>query len=180
MTVRLVWAAHGPTAGLRRAAFGDTSPLENRAEAASLACRVRSSRCGPEPACVETAQAAGLSAEPDDRIAGLDPGVWRGLTLTEVVESDPDGIGAWLSDPTAAPHGGESLAALVRRVGGFSDRSGWEPGRHLMVVTPLVARAAAVHALGAPAATMFRLDVAPLQRVTMSRRAGTWRLTGLG
>jgi broad specificity phosphatase PhoE len=97
-----------------------------------------------------------------------------------VLSSSQTDLSAWLSDPAAAPHGGESLADLVVRVGAFCDQTSWSDGAHLLVVAPMVARAAAVHALGVPAEAIFRIDVAPLQRVTMSRSADTWRLTGLG
>ena len=85
----------------------------------------------------------------------------------------------WLHDAYAAPHGGESLAALINRVGGVLDDHPWPQGRSVVVVTPLVARAAAVHALGAPAEVIFRIDIAPLGRVLISRSDQIWRLQGL-
>jgi broad specificity phosphatase PhoE len=97
-----------------------------------------------------------------------------------VGESEPEELNRWLSDPAAAPHGGESLADLVRRVGAVCDTQDWPQGRSVLVVTPLVARAAAVHALGVGPAAIFRLDLAPLGRVGLSGQARSWRLQQLG
>jgi broad specificity phosphatase PhoE len=88
-------------------------------------------------------------------------------------------VDVWLHDAYAAPHGGESLAALIDRVGGVLDDHLWPQGRSVVAVTPLVARAAAVHALGAPPEVIFRIDIAPLGRVLISRGDQIWRLQGL-
>ncbi|MFC7642844.1 hypothetical protein ACFQX6_19370 [Streptosporangium lutulentum] len=42
---------------------------------------------------------------------------------------------------------------------------------------PPVIRAAVVHALGAPAAAFWRIDVAPLARVALTGRGGRWQLS---
>jgi broad specificity phosphatase PhoE len=110
----------------------------------------------------------------------LDFSRWAGRELAEVGQSEPEGLNRWLSDPAAAPHGGESLADLVRRVGALCDGQDWPQGRSALVVTSLVARAAAVHALGVGPAAIFRLDLAPLSRVGVSGQAGSWRLQQLG
>ena len=52
-------------------------------------------------------------------------------------------------------------------------------GRSVAVVTPLVARAAAIHALGAPPEVIFHIDIAPLGRVLISRSDQIWRLQAL-
>ena len=49
----------------------------------------------------------------------------------------------------------------------------------MAVVAPMVARAVAVHALGAPPEVIFRVDVAPLGRCCWSRSGDHWRLQGL-
>ncbi|GGQ00841.1 hypothetical protein GCM10010266_25210 [Streptomyces griseomycini] len=46
----------------------------------------------------------------------------RGLPLGEAMAREPEAVGgAWLTDPRATPHGGESLPDFVRRVGGWLD-----------------------------------------------------------
>ncbi|MFC9651748.1 histidine phosphatase family protein [Streptomyces sp. NPDC056937] len=49
-------------------------------------------------------------------------------------------------------------------------------GRLIAVVEPDIIRACAVHALGAPPATFWRIDVRPLTATELSGRAGRWNL----
>src|SRR5207302_5960129 len=61
----------------------------------------------------ETADAIGGTVEVDDRWIELDYGIWDGRPLAEV----PAELWVrWRADPDFAPEGGESLAALGRRV----------------------------------------------------------------
>lgn len=68
---------------------------------------------------------------------------------------------------------------MATRVGQLLDTREWPSAGAVLIVTPFVARAALVHALGVPASALLRADVGPLTRVTISRHAGRWRLTGL-
>ncbi|MET0694479.1 MAG: histidine phosphatase family protein [Propionibacteriaceae bacterium] len=180
MAQRLVLVAHAPTAGTRELIFGDRTELTAAADIGPLAERVVSWGSGPEPACVATARALGGEPEVIAELAGPDFGRWSGQTLTEVGTAEPEAVGAWLRDPAAAPHGGESLTELIRRVGACCDSREWAQGRTVVVVAPLVARAAAVHALGAAPEVIFRMDLAPLGRVGVSRAGESWRLQQLG
>jgi broad specificity phosphatase PhoE len=92
-----------------------------------------------------------------------------------VAASEPDAAASWLADPDAAPHGGESLAALVRRVGGWMDSAGLS-GHVLAVTHPAVIRAALVYALGAPTTCFWRIDIAPLSLTKLRRNATQWSL----
>jgi hypothetical protein len=58
---------------------------------------------------------------------------------------------------------GDPLHSRARTLDGVVE------GRSVAVVTPLVARAAAVHALGAQPEVIFHLDMAPLGRLLISR-----------
>ncbi len=177
---RLVLLAHGATRGTRELLFGDRTELRDPAGVDPLSGRVASWSCAPEPACVETARALGGEPEVLAELAGLDVGGWTGRRLDEVAADDPEALQAWLSDPHAAPHGGESLADLVKRAGAFCDRHPWTPGRNVAVVTPLVARALVVHALEVGPGVLFRIDLAPLGRVELSRYGHRWQLQRLG
>ena len=64
-------------------------------------------------------------------------------------------------------------------MGRVLDDQQWPDGRSVAVVTPLVARALLVHALGAAPEVIFRIDIAPLGRALISRSQQTWRLTSL-
>jgi broad specificity phosphatase PhoE len=173
---RLLVVAHGPTAGVREAIFGDLGHLADAAAIGPIAARVAWWRHGPEPACVETATRLGGPGEATARLATCDFGSWTGRSLAAVGAEDPEAVGQWLADPRARPHGGESLSELVSRVGPAVDHPAWPDGQSIVVVTPLVARALVVHALGGPPEMIFRIDVAPLGRVKLSRRTNSWRL----
>ena len=179
MAQRLLLIAYAPTAGARDLVFGG-GDREVVGEVPTLEQRVARWVCGPEP--VGLATAARLGAVDVEVLTGLrdcDFGSWSGLTLDEVGARDPVALTRWLADPQARPHGGETLAELVGRVGQVVDQQPWPDGRSVAVVPPLVARAALVHALGVAPEAIFRVDVAPLGRVTVSRAAGGWRLQGL-
>jgi hypothetical protein len=68
---------------------------------------------------------------------------------------------------------------LISRVGRVLEDHQWPDGQSVVVVTALVARALLVHALGAAPEVIFRIDIAPLGRVLISRSQQTWRLTSL-
>ncbi|MFC9293079.1 histidine phosphatase family protein [Streptomyces sp. NPDC057011] len=105
---------------------------------------------------------------------GLDTGEWAGRTLDEVAEADPAGVHAWLTDPRYAPPGGESVEALIARVGAELD--GLAAATHRAEVEQAVVRAAVVHALELPAAAFWRLDVRPGSVTTLTGRSGRWNL----
>jgi broad specificity phosphatase PhoE len=178
MAQRLLLVAHAATPATRALIFGETGELlpgEIRQLTGRSACWVS----GPEEACQATVVRLGGMAEPIQALRDCDFGAWTGRALVDVGSQDPSGLDAWLRDPHAAPHGGESLADLVSRVGRVLGDHHWPDGRSVVVVTPLVARALLVHALGANPEVIFRIDIAPLGRALISRSQQTWRLTSL-
>lgn len=190
MTIRLSLVCHASTPALRRASFPDDESLDaigqSEAAAAAIDKRWAVSLCAtaPERRARETAAALGLVAEIDERLRDCDYGRWRGASLRGLQADEPEAVQAWLTDPAAAPHGGESLLALLTRIGGWLDQlSLTSPGagsaRVLAVTHPAVIRAAIVHALGAGPAASWRIDVRPLTRVAMSGHAGRWNLTAI-
>ncbi|MFE0646640.1 histidine phosphatase family protein [Streptomyces sp. NPDC058877] len=181
MTVRLTLISPATGEALREVRFDDDGPLDptSIARAEALASAVGPSPrayASPSRRCRRTAEALGLQAVPLGELAGCAMGRWRGRGLAEVAEADAAGVSAWLSDPTAAPHGGESLRDLRVRVGSWLDDLRDGSGRVVAVVEPDVIRAATVHALAVPDATAWRLDVRPLAAVHLSGRAGRWNL----
>ena len=199
--MRVVLLCHGATSAVRTAAFAGDEPLEPaaRAQVAALAGslpRADLLRRAPSTRCRQTAEVLGLDAAADDRLAGCDFGAWTGRTLDEVVATDPDGVTAWLTDPAARPHGGESLTALLRRVGHWLDGADTTaadttaadttaaaasgPARALLALAdPTVIRAAIVHALDARPRSIWRIDVAPLSRTVLVGSPGRWSLRSL-
>ncbi|MFJ5806831.1 histidine phosphatase family protein [Streptomyces sp. NBC_01426] len=107
-------------------------------------------------------------------LRGLAVGAWAGRALEEVAAEDPEAVGAWLTDPGFAPPGGESVAALIARVG--AHLAALAPGTHRVVVEQAVVRAAVVHALELPAPVFWRLDARPDTVTTLTGRSGRWNL----
>lgn len=181
--MRLTLLAHGETAGARHGVFGAAGDLLAAPEPPTSRPGGRGQVvCGPEAACAQTAAPllAGTDAVPlpAAELAGPDFGSWAGRSVAEIVATDAEGLQRWLADPGCAPRGGESLVAHLARIGAALDAADW-PSGSLLVVSPLTVRAACVHALGAPAAVLLRLDVGPLTSVTLSRARDDWRLQAL-
>ncbi|MFE7516283.1 histidine phosphatase family protein [Streptomyces sp. NPDC057540] len=181
MTVRLTLISPATSEALREIRFDDDGPLDPagvaRAEALAHAVGpAPHAYASPSRRCRRTARALGLPAEPVEALAGCAMGRWRGRTLEAVAAAEQAEVAVWLSDPAAAPHGGESLRDLRIRVGAWLEGLGDDAGRVTAVAEPDVIRAATVHALAAPDAMAWRLDVRPLTAVHLTGRAGRWNL----
>ncbi|MFF4267846.1 histidine phosphatase family protein [Streptomyces virginiae] len=133
--------------------------------------------CSPTPRSRATGEALGYAPLAQPALRECDMGRWRGLTLAEVTAHEPGAVDLWLSDPRAAPHGGESLLAFISRIGGWLDtRPADDGGRIVAVAEPSVVRAALVYALKAPPLTYWNVDVRPLSTMTLTGRSGSWHL----
>ena len=185
MTARLDLLAHGASAATRAARFPDDEALEASAVGALEALRGRlrpyaQVLTAPARAARETARALGLDAEIEMALRDCDYGRWRGLASKDVAEREPEGFAAWLGDPTAAPHGGESLTALIERTQACLTLAMAREGATLAVTHAAIVRAAIVNALGAGSSAFARIDVAPLSLARLSGHAGRWNLVALG
>ena len=179
MTTRLVLVCHAATAATRRAAFPDDEPLEHPVEHLPDPPRADLALCSPLARCLQTAAALGLTATPDERLRDRDHGRWRGRTLAEVAAAEPVAVREWLSDPGAAPHGGESTLDLLGRIGDWLDALPRDHRRIVAVTTPAVIKAAVVHAILATPESFWRIDVPPLSRTVLSGRPDSWTLRSL-
>ncbi|MFI7240294.1 histidine phosphatase family protein [Streptomyces cyaneofuscatus] len=199
MTVRVTLVSPAMNAALREARFDGDAPLDRAGErsarsAAPAVPRSGAVLSGPSERCLGTAAALGLAARAEPALTGWDLGRWSGRRLDEVGAAEPDAVAAWIGDPSAAPHGGESLRTLVERVGDWLDGTGGADGPGagdplgagdgpgaggggvLAVAEPAVVRAAVVHALALPVEAFWRLDVAPLVLTELSGRPGRWNV----
>ncbi len=182
MSARLVLVRHAATEATRRAVLGGDGPLAGaalqRASALGRALpRPRRAWTSPALCARDTAAAANLDAEVEPALADWDLGSWNGRALDDLEVGDPEGAIAWRTDPGAAPHGGESLTALIARVAAWLDA--WPAdarGMHVAVTHSPVICAAVVHVLGAPAGCLWRMDVAPLGVTELKRSTSGWRL----
>lgn len=177
MAVRLLIVAHGRTLGSQSdPVFGEAGSLQDARAVVALDGRIRTWATGPEPACLQTTEALGGSPQILAALAAPDLGRWTGTPLSDVAATDGEALRHWLSDPAAAPHGGESLSEATARIGTVCDRADWPPGRSVVVVTPMVATLIAAHALGGDVSLAFRIDVPPGGRFEISAGHGGWRL----
>ena len=183
-TTRLTLVRHAPSSATRRSAFPVDEPLDERglADARALAsglARADAAWTSPALRARQTAEALGLAATVAPDLDECDFGAWRGRTLGELDDEDPVAVAAWIEDPAAAPHGGESLLALLARVRGWLDGHAGDGERIVAVTHAGPIRAAVVAALGAPPEAFWRLDVAPLSRTVLHAHDGRWTLRGV-
>ncbi|WP_432064742.1 bifunctional RNase H/acid phosphatase [Streptomyces sp. C10-9-1] len=138
------------------------------AAAAALAARgtVQAVVSSPLRRCRETAGTVaarlGLPVEVDEGLRETDFGTWEGLTFAEVRERHPQDLDAWLASAKAAPTGGgESFAAVARRVAAARDRLlAAHQGRTVLLVTHVTPiKTLARLALGAPPESLFRMEL---------------------
>ncbi|MEU4096111.1 bifunctional RNase H/acid phosphatase [Streptomyces sp. NPDC026673] len=121
----------------------------------------------PLARCRQTAQAVadrlGLDVRVDEGLRETDFGAWEGLTFAEVKERYPEELDAWLGSAKAAPPGGESFAAVARRVSLARDKLiARHPGRTVLLVTHVTPIKTLVRlALGAPPESLFRMELSP-------------------
>ena len=185
MAARLDLLAHGASAATRGARFPDDDSLEASAVGALEALRGRlrpyaQVLTSPARAARETAAALGFDAEVEMALSDCDYGRWRGRASQDVAEREPDEFAAWLGDPAAAPHGGESPAVLIERVGAWLTQALARESATLAVTHASVVRAAIVNVLGASSSSFARIDVAPLSLARLSGHAGRWNIVALG
>ncbi|WP_354700352.1 Putative phosphoserine phosphatase 2 [Paraconexibacter sp. AEG42_29] len=178
---RLLLVRHAATPATRTLTFPADEALDARGltDAAALARALPADPgevlCSPAGRCRQTVTAAGLATPVvDARLAEGDFGTWAGRTLEEIHADDLAAATAWMTDPDAAPHGGESLTTFSARVGEWLDEQGQLDGRAVAVTHGGVIKAAIVRALGAPVMSFWRVDVAPLSITTLHAHQGRW------
>ncbi|KAG8149779.1 histidine phosphatase family protein [Burkholderia catarinensis] len=179
-SLRLI--AHASTRAMRTGTFPDDDPLDAHglAEAAALRGRWTGAAgslvlCSPARCAQQTADALGLHADINDALRDIDYGNWRGKRLHDLARDLPDALAAWIGDPSASPHGGESFEAAAHRVGAWLNAL--PPGRDIVAIThAAIIRAAIAHALRMDPDAATRVDVAPLSCTTFVASPGGWTL----
>ncbi|MBY6241063.1 histidine phosphatase family protein [Methylosinus sp. Sm6] len=174
----LLLLCHASTNAQRTAAFPLDEPIDATGHASATALggafsSMRAIVCSPARRALETAAAAGLTARPEPALRDCDYGRWAGGKLTDIARGEPAAVEQWLTDPEAAPHGGESIAALLRRVAEWMDDDALV-GPALAITHASVIRAAVVHAIGASANAFWRIDASPLSAVELRRNERRW------
>jgi broad specificity phosphatase PhoE len=185
MTARLILICHASTDAVRRAAFPGDEPLDDRGRtlAAELAGHLSSvDQCwtSPELRTQQTAEALRLNASVQPALRECDYGRWAGSTLAEIAARELDAVNTWLRDPTAAPHGGETILDLIRRVATWLADEQAHDRRSIAVTHSTIIRAAIVHTIEAAPQSFWRIDIAPLSVTRLSGTRGRWNLSAAG
>lgn len=178
VTVRLTMLCATASPGNRDQVFGDgTRDEPGRREVsaahAALPPYARAVRT-PSAPCARRAEALAVEAVPEDALRDLDYGAWDGRALRDIAAEDPHALSVWLTDPNAAPHGGESVARLCARTAAWLRTLPAGQGHVLAITEAAVVRAALVHALAVPARSFWHLRVPRLATVTLTLRDGLW------
>ncbi|MFI2412207.1 histidine phosphatase family protein [Streptomyces sp. NPDC018947] len=177
-TTTLVLLRHGETAltpekrlsgsGGSDPALSETGRRQAEAVGRTLAAHgtVRAVVSSPLRRARQTAETAarrlGLEVHVDDGLREADFGTWEGLTFAEVRERHPHEMAAWLASPAAVPGGtGERFTAVARRAARSRDRllARYEGQTVLVVSHVVVLRTLIRLALGAPPASLFRMEL---------------------
>ena len=180
---RLLLVRHAPTEATRGFAFPADESLDERGRdaARALAAAIPARFgvvCSPSMRCMETARAAGLAVDAiDPAIAECDFGAWAGRTLEDVTAAEPEAGTAWMTDPDAAPPGGESLRGFASRVAGWLAGQATLDGGAVAITHGGVVKAAIVAALNAPIEAFWRVDASPLAITELHAHDGHWTLS---
>ena len=179
--LRLTLVSHAMTDAMAAGRFPDDEPINSVGRHQLLALSrdfvprdpAQRQLAGPELRARQSAQALGLHADTESRLADLNYGLWRGKALTGISGDD---MHAWMTDPGAAPHGGESILDLIKRVSSWLYSLEADTSATVAVTHPAVIRAAVLAALDADPQSFWRIDVAPAGSTVMHRRGGRWTL----
>jgi broad specificity phosphatase PhoE len=177
---RLILIRHASTSAVRGAAFPVDEPLDRQGVEATMELTGAAGRgvalCGPSLRARETAALLGLEAAVDHALDECDFGSWRGRSLADLHAEDPDAVGLWLGHPDAAPHGGETLAEVHRRVDRWLGDQATGDGRTIAVTSGGVIKSAVAIALGAPIDATWQIDVTPLAYTELHAHDGRWSI----
>lgn len=185
MPPRITLVCHATTRDLRSAAFGGDDTLDDigRTKAEHLTGTLGAiDQCWTSPAlrARQTAMAVGLSAVVDERLRECDFGRWSGLRFQQVLLREPRKLVSWIKDPSAAPHGGESIPQVLERVAEWMAEPARAKGHTVAVTHAAVIRAAIVHVIEARLPSFWRIDVLPLSQVDFRTNGRRWVLRSIG
>ncbi len=175
----LVLLRHGETALSAQKRFsgsGSDPELSERGRWQARQAAARLARRGavqvivssPLRRCRETAEICqrllpGVAVEVEPGFREADFGAWDGHTFAEVQQRWPRELDAWLASSTVAPPGGESFAAVSRRVQSARDALlSRHAGKTVLVVSHVTPIKTLIRlALEAPSKALYRMELDP-------------------
>jgi broad specificity phosphatase PhoE len=181
---RLTLIAHAGTDAQKHAAFPLDEPVSGWETAKSRAILWRVPRAehvwsAPEQRAQQTFRMLGLRAVIADELQDCNYGRWRGRKMEDIHILEPESIAAWLTDPSVAPHGGESIENLITRIGNWMSKQ-CDVKSIIAVTHPAVIRAAIVYALRIPTQLFWRFDISPLSVTDLRFSGNLWTLRSSG
>ncbi|PMS38384.1 histidine phosphatase family protein [Trinickia symbiotica] len=171
--------AHAATHAMRVGQFPGDDPLDAHGLARTAAVcnqwpQTSLVLSSPVRCAQQTAAALASEVRIDYALRDVDYGDWRGKPLAELAREMPAALNAWITDPSASPHGGESHEDVLRRVGFWLDQLPL-PDDLVAITHSAIIRAAIVHALGAGPKAMSRIEIAPLSVAELRPAPGGWK-----
>jgi broad specificity phosphatase PhoE len=183
MTTRLRLLCHASTSAVRTSTFPADEELDAQGlrKLNGLSHLQHCDHCVTSPArrATQTAAALNLEATIEPMLRDCDYGRWTGRSFDEVQAHEPEALADWIKDPSATPHGGESIVAMIARVSAWLDTQLTTSGMILAVTHASVIRAAIVCALEAEPRSFWHIDVAPLSLTRLSGCGGRWTLVSM-
>ncbi len=184
MPTRISLVAHATTRDLRQATFGgddrlDDVGLRKAEELRGVLGKVDAAYTSPLLRARETAEALGLQATVDERLRETDFGGWAGLRFSQVMVRHPFKLMSWMKDPASAPHGGETIPAVMQRVASWISERGKDSGHTVAVTHASVIRAAIVYVIESDLRSFWRIDVVPLSRTDLRTNGRRWVLRSM-
>ena len=182
---RLTLLCRGATASNRLSRLASDEPLlerewERAERLAPLLPACDAVFCAPEASARETAALFGLHPAIAAPLRDVDYGRWNGHALEDIAAQGPADLQRWLSDPAAAPHGGESFAAARTRCISWLDDQ-HAVGGHLLAIThAIVLKLVLAHVLDAPLQAIWRTDIEPFGALTLTSDGRRWALRFFG
>jgi probable phosphoglycerate mutase len=139
----------------------------------------------PLTRCQETARivadALGVSVVVEEDLREMDFGLWEEMTFDEIQDRYPEDLRRWTQSAGAPPTGSsETFAAVVERMARVAERFALRyAGASVVAVTHITPiKALVAHALGAPPAALFRMELssACFARITYTGGEASVRL----
>ncbi|CAB4706751.1 unannotated protein [freshwater metagenome] len=115
-------------------------------------------------------RATGLPVNYDEAWRECSFGIWDGMSIDEVKEKYPADYHAWVSSTAVAPPEGESYDSVAIRIDEALEQIiAMYPGQRVAVVSHNgTIKTAAKLAIGAPADSIFHIDISPCSITTLS------------
>lgn len=181
MKTRITLICHGATASNRSASFPADEPLEGKALEQTVLLKGRFDHAdrivvSPLLRARQTAEALELPEEIEPALAECDYGLWAGREMEAIGRQHPDAFASWMTDFSAAPHGGESMSCVLTRVGDWLDGNMGQGGHTVAITHASVIRASILHVLQATPTAFWKIDVEPLSRTQLAGDGRRWTL----